>query len=169
MIDPPKSIAPWEWALNNGLPMTADGLGVLVGFAEGRPLLERVLREKQVDVNDVSGSLTVLQCLLIPLSRSYNENEWNDEGRVKVMEEYLDMLLAAGANPNLIPVAAEPQRPGESEEEYEERIDNSDALGDTPLDIATKALKRAELPAHRELCLRIIEKLKLAGAKTSDE
>ena len=169
MIAPPKSIAPWEWALNNGLPMTADGLGFLVGFAEGRPLLERVLREKQVDVNDVSGSLTVLQCLLIPLSRSYNENEWNDEGRVKVLEDYLDMLLAAGANPNLIPVAAEPQRPGESEEEYEERIDNSDALGDTPLDIATKALKRAELPAHRELCLRIIEKLKLAGAKTSDE
>ena len=169
MFGSPKSIAPWEWALNNGLPMTADGLGFLVGFAEGRPLLERVLREKLVDVNDVSGSLTVLQSLLWPMSRPYDEVQWNAEGGVKVMEEYLDMLLAAGANPNLIPAAAEPQRPGESDDEYEERINNSNALQDTPLDIATKALERAELPAHRELCLRIIEKLKRAGAKTSEK
>lgn len=88
---------------------------------------------------------------------------------MKVMEEYLDMLLAAGANPNLIPAAPEPQRPGESDDEYEERINNSDALHDTPLDIVTKALERAELPAHRELCRRIIEKLKRAGAKTSEK
>lgn len=169
MLRTPEGIAPWEWALNNGLPMTSKGLCIIVRYAEGRSLLERVLREKLVDVNDVSGSWTVLQSLLWPLSRPYDEVQWNAEGSVKVMEEYLDMLLAAGAVPNLIPREAEPQRPGESDEEYEERLYNSDALQDTPLDIATKALESAELPAHRELCRRLIEKLKQAGAKTSAE
>lgn len=169
MTHTPEGIAPWEWALDHGLPMTADGLNFIVGYVEGRPLLERVLREKQVDVNDASASRTVLQCLLYPLLHFYDEERWNDEYSVKVMEEYLDMLLAAGANPNLIPEAAMPQHSGESDDEYEERINNSDALHDTPLDIATKALERAELPAHRELCRRIIEKLKRAGAKTSEK
>lgn len=164
----PEGIAPWEWALDHGLPMTADGLNFIVGYVEGRPLLERVLREKQVDVNDASASRTVLQCLLYPLL-FYDEESWNDEDSVKVLEEYLDMLLAAGANPNLIPEAAMPQRSGESDDEYEERINNSNALQDTPLDIATRALERAELPAHRERCRRIIEKLKRAGAKTSEK
>ena len=81
-------------------------------------MLERVLREKLVDVNDVSGSGSVLQSLLWPLSRPYDEVQWNAEGSVKVMEEYLDMLLAAGANPNLIPAAAEPQRPGSPAEKW---------------------------------------------------
>ena len=169
MTHTPEGIAPWEWALDHGLPMTADGLNFIVGYAEGRPLLERVLRAKQVDVNDASASRTVLQSLLYPLLHFYDEEMWNDEDSVKVMEEYLDMLLAAGANPNLIPEAAMPQRPGESDDEYEERINDSHAEKDTPLDIATRAGKRATLPAHRELCLRIIDKLKHAGAKTSAE
>ncbi len=143
--------------------MDAESLNQIIGFAEGRPLLERVLREKLVNVNDGSCSRTILQSLLFPLLRSYDEEEWDF---VKVMEEYLDMLLAAGADPNLVPMEAQPQRLGESDVEYEERINNSDALKESPLDIVTKALEQAELSAHRELCLRIIDKLKLAGAKT---
>lgn len=166
MLRTPESITPWEWALDYGMRMNPESLNLIIGFAEGRPLLERVLRERVVNVNDVSCSRTVLQSLLVPLLLSYDEEEWSNNGSVKVMEEYLDMLLAAGANPHLIPMAAEPQRPGESDGEYEERINNSDALKDSPLDIATRALEHAELPAHRELCLRIIDKLKLAGAKT---
>ncbi len=159
----PESSAPWEWALNHGMRMDAESLNLIIGFAEGRPLLERVLREKLVNVNDGSCSRTILQSLLFPLLRSYDEEEWDF---VKVMEEYLDMLLAAGADPNLVPMEVQPQRLGESDVEYEERINNSDALKESPLDIVTKALEQAELSAHRELCLRIIDKLKLAGAKT---
>jgi len=166
MLHTAEGIAPWEWALNNGMNINSNNLSLIVLFAEGRPVLERVLREKSVDINDVTGSGTVLQYLIRVLLRPYDEEMWRKEQPEKVLEEHLPLLLAAGANPNLIPSEAEPQRPGESDEEYEARIDNSDALRDTPLGIATKALERAKLPAHRELCLRIIEKLKLAGAKT---
>ena len=169
MMRAPESIAPWEWALNHGMRMPPENFNLIVIFAEARPVLERVLQEKKVDVNDVSSTMTALQSLTRVLLRPYDEAMWRKEQPEKLVGEHLDLLLAAGANPNLIPRAAEPQRPGESDEEYEERLDNSGALGDTPLDIATKALGRAQLPDHRELCLRIIEKLKLAGAKTSDK
>lgn len=169
MLRTPECIASWEWALNHGMRMTPGNLNLIVRFAEARPLLERVLREKSVDVNDCSSPRTVLQSLLWVLLGPYDEERWREEQPEKMMEAHLDMLLAAGADPNLIPKEAEPQRPGESEEEYKERLNNSDALKDTPLDIATKALKRAELPAHRELCRRMIEKLKLAGAVTGTE
>ena len=161
----PDSIAPWEWALDHGMRMSPENLNLVVIFAEARPVLERVLREKLVDVNDASFSETALQRLMRVLLRPYDEEMWREEQPEKLVEEHLDLLLAAGADPNLIPREAEPQRPGESDEEYEERIDNSDALEDTPLDIATEALERAKLPAHRELCRRMIEKLKLAGAR----
>ena len=37
-------------------------------------------------------------------------------------EEKLELLLQAGANPDLIPRMTEPRRSGESEEEYDERM-----------------------------------------------
>lgn len=165
----PERLAPWEWALHHGMRMSPENLNLIVSIAEARPLLERVLREKAVEVNDSSSTRTVLQSLLCVLLRPYDEERWREEQPEKMMEAHLDMLLAAGANPNLIPKEAEPQRPGESEEEYKKRINNSDALTDSPLDIATKALERAELSAHRELCRRMIEKLKRAGAVTNTE
>ena len=33
-----------------------------------------------------------------------------------------------------------------------------------PLDIATRGLESAELPQYRELCQKVIEKLRAAGA-----
>ncbi len=165
MMRTPEGIVPWQWALDHGMSMNPENLNLIVTFAEARPVLERVLREKLVDVNDDSSSKTALQCLMSVLLRPYDEEMWREEQPEKMMEEHLDLLLAAGADPNLIPRDAEPQRPGESDEEYEERLDNSYALQDTPLDIATEALERAKLPAHRELCQRMIDKLKLAGAR----
>lgn len=162
LLRTPESIAPWEWALDHGMSMNLENLNLIVTFAKGQPVLERVLREKLVDVNDVSGSRTVLQSLLLVLLQPYDEETWGQDQPDMFMEKHLDMLLAAGADPNLIPRDAEPQRPGESDEAYEERLNCSDALRDTPLDIASTALERAELPAQRELCRRIIEKLKLA-------
>lgn len=164
-----ERIAPWDWALDHGMSMTPENLNLIVTFAEGRPVLERVLREKLVDVNDISGTRTALQSLLRVLSRFYDEETWSQDQPERIVEEHLNLLLAAGADPNLVPSEAEPQRPGESDEQYEERLLNTDALRDTPLDIATKALGSAKLPAHRMLCQRIVEKLKLAGARTSGE
>lgn len=169
MLHEQNRIAPWEWALDHGMNMTPNNLGLIATFAEGRPVLERVLREKSMDINDVTGSGTVLQYLIRVLLRPYDEEMWRQEQPEKLLEEHLDLLLAAGANPNLIPREVEPQRPGESDEEYEERLDNSGALKDYPLTIATKALERAKLPAHRELCRRTIEKLKRDGARTTAE
>ncbi len=169
MMHTPEGIVPWLWALDQGMSMNPENLNLIVTFAEARPVLERVLREKLVDVNDASFSETALQCLMRVLLRPYDEEMWREEQPEKMLEEHLDLLLVAGADPNLIPRDAEPQRPGESDEEYEERLYNSDALEHTPLDIATKALERAKLPAHRELCQRMIEKLKHAGARRQTE
>ena len=169
MLHTPESTAPWTWALDHGMHMTAKNLSVIISFAEGRPLLERALRENLVDVNDTSSSQTILQSLMRVLLRPYDEKMWLEDQPESLMEAHLAMLLAAGADPSLIPKDAQPQRPGETEEEYEERLEYSQALQDTPLDIATKALQQAKLPAHRELCRRLIEKLKQAGAKTSAE
>lgn len=169
VLHTPEGIAPWEWALDHGMRMNPENLNLMVGRAEARPVLERVLRENTVDVNDVSCSCTVLQSLLNVLSHPYDEKLWQKERPDKVVEEHLELLLAAGADPNLIPKEAEPQRPDESDEDYEDRLYGSTAQKDTPLDIATQALTQAELPAHRELCRRVIEKLRLAGAETSTD
>ena len=60
------------------------------------PLVERVLAEKLVDVNDTSGEQTPLQALANIMS--YVDIETLDFGRYA---ERLDLLLAAGADPNL--------------------------------------------------------------------
>lgn len=45
-----------------------------------------------------------------------------------------------------------------------ETISVSEDYIDMPLDIATRGLESAELPQHRELCQKGIEKLRAAGA-----
>ncbi|MCQ2364002.1 MAG: ankyrin repeat domain-containing protein [Akkermansia sp.] len=161
----PEGVVPWMWALNHGMRMNPEDLMTIVCYAEARPALELAVREKRVDVNDASYRQTVLQSLMSVLLRPYDEEMWQEEQPDRFVETHLALLLAAGADPNLIPKEAEPQRTDESDDAYEERLWRSDARSDTPLDIATQASERATLPAHRELCRRVIEKLRHAGAK----
>lgn len=154
---------PWMWALDHGKTITIENLCRWVDAPEAQPLLERVLQEKLVNLNDSCGDSTVLQALLKNIMWVNNEEDWK-ELEQRQIEQRLDMLLAAGADPNLIPKAGEDQRPGESEEDYKERINHFRGDSYMPLDIATRAMEGAELPQHRELCRRVVEKLRAAGA-----
>ena len=160
MMRNPEGDAPWQWALDNGLIMQHRNLVSIVLTPSTRALVERALRDKLVDINAVDGNGTVLQYLsrrlLFNHAEGLTDAEW---------ELYLDMLLAAGADPNLIPLNAGPQRPGESDEEYEVRLASGDLIHESPLTIVNAALEKATTPARRELCLRALEKLRAAGAR----
>lgn len=109
----------------------------------------------------------MLQALVKILVYPYDEERWQDDQVEEIMLPRLNMMLAAGAAPNLIPKSAEPQRPGESDKEYDNRMWDTDSQArNRPLEIMETALKRAELPAQRELCRRVIERLRAAGATT---
>lgn len=86
----------WLWALDHGKTVSADEFGDMLEEPAAMPLVERVLAEKLVDVNDTSGEQTPLQALANIMS--YVDIETLDFGRYA---ERLDLLLAAGADPNL--------------------------------------------------------------------
>lgn len=86
----------WLWALDHGKTVSADEFGDMLEEPAAMPLVERVLAEKLVDVNDTSGEQTPLQALANIMS--YVDIETLDTGRYA---ERLDLLLAAGADPNL--------------------------------------------------------------------
>ena len=93
----PEGDAPWQWALNHGMNMKQSNFTAFICHPSARALVERVLREKLVDINAVDGGETVLQKMLEMLRHNYfgdlTVEEW---------EARLDMLLAAGADPNLV-------------------------------------------------------------------
>lgn len=86
----------WLWALDHGKTVSADEFGDMLEEPAAMPLVERVLAEKLVDVNDTTGQQTPLQALANIMS--YVDIETLDAGRYA---ERLDLLLAAGADPNL--------------------------------------------------------------------
>lgn len=159
--------APWLWALSHGKTMSIENLCHIVASHGATPVLEHVLREKSHDINDASGKETVLQALLTPLRYLTDDEAWQDL-QERQTELRLDMLLAAGARPDLLPEAAAPQRPGESDDEYIERLHSSNANDDLPVDIVLDAMEESELPQHRELCQRILDKLRTAGAQAAE-
>lgn len=156
--------APWFWALDHGKTMSIENLCNIVAEEGAMPVLERILREKRIDINDVSGTKTALQALLHPLRYVPDDEAWQ-ELQERQIEPRLDMLLAAGVVPALLPKEAEAQRPGESDNEYHERLLNTRACDDLPADIVLSALEQAELPQHRELCQRILNTLRAVGAE----
>ena len=160
MMRNPEGDAPWQWALDNGLIMQHRNLVSIVLTPSTRALVERALRDKLVDINAVDVGGTVLQYLSRRLLFIHDDGLTDAE-----WELYFDMLLAAGADPNLIPQNAGPQRPGESDEEYEERLASGGLIHEFPLTIVNAALEKATTPARRELCLRALEKLRAAGAR----
>ena len=160
-----EGATPWLWAIEHGMKVQHEYVASVMSYPAAQPLLERVLREKRVDVNDVSGKITMLQALVKILVYPFDEERWQDDQVEEIMLPRLNMLLTAGADPNLIPTSAEPQRPGESDEEYDNRMWDTDTQArKRPLEIVETALERAELPAQRELCRRVIERLRAAGA-----
>lgn len=86
----------WLWALDHGKKVSADEFGDMLEDPAAMPLVERVLAEKLVDVNDTTGKQTPLQALAAGMYRVTVEAL--DTGRY---EERLNLLLAAGADPNL--------------------------------------------------------------------
>lgn len=85
----------WHWALDHGKTVSTDEFCDMLEVPAALPLVERVLAAKMVNVNDNSGKQTPLQALTY--SMRYAEVEQLDAG----YEKMLDLLLAAGAAPNL--------------------------------------------------------------------
>lgn len=159
-----EGAAPWLWALDHGKTVTVENLCNIAASRDSTALLERILQDKLVDINDASSTKTVLQALLNQLAAS-DEEDFAELMR-RDIERKLDMLLAAGADPNLVPSDALPQQPGESDEAYEQRCEASHADTTYPLDMATIGLEFSDYPPTREYWQRIIEKLRAAGARS---
>ena len=159
-----EGAAPWQWALDHGKTVTVENLCNIAASRDSTALLERILQDKLVDINDASSTKTVLQVLMNQLAASDEEDF--AELMQRDIERKLDMLLAAGADPNLVPLAAQPQQPGESDEAYEQRRETSHADTRYPLDIATSWLEYTDYPPMQEYCLRLIARLRAAGARS---
>lgn len=163
MVDAPEADAPWLWALNHGLRMKTSDLSSIIVLPSARTLVEKVLREKLIDINAVDGETeaTVLQSMLRRLR--YNvDGELSDEE----WEARFDMLLAAGADPNLVGgKGAQPSDALGNEGEF--LIYSNSVANIAPSDIVKEALERASAPARRDLCLRVLEKLRAAGARSA--
>lgn len=89
---------PWHWALDNGKKVNIKDFCSMLDHAlpSGANIIERILKEKRVDVNDVGDKRTALQTLAQAMC--YAEVEELEQG---YYENVLELLLAAGANPNL--------------------------------------------------------------------
>lgn len=85
----------WHWALDHGKTVSTEEFCDMLEAPEALPLIKRVLAAKMVNINDNSGKQTPLQALTY--SMRYAEIEQLDAG----YEKMLDLLLAAGADPNL--------------------------------------------------------------------
>lgn len=86
----------WLWALEHGKKVSTDDFCEMLEAPEGTPLVEYVLAHQMVNVNDNSGKRTPLQALA--------EGLWGiaaEAIKTSRYEERLNLLLAAGADPNL--------------------------------------------------------------------
>ena len=109
---------PLLWAMENGLIPGIDTVCTIIKYPGTLPLLRYVLQNKLVDINDRSGKATAMQMLAGCIAHARTDEELS---KLEV-EEKLELLLQAGANPDIIPRMAEPRRPSESEDDYDERI-----------------------------------------------
>lgn len=86
----------WLWALEHGKKVSTEDFCEMLEAAEGTPLVEYVLAHQMVNVNDNSGKRTPPQALA--------EGLWGvaaEAIETSRYEERLNLLLAAGADPNL--------------------------------------------------------------------
>ena len=109
---------PLLWAMENGLIPGIDTVCSIIKYPGTLPLLCYVLQNKLVDINDRSGKATAMQMLAGCIAHARTDEELS---KLEV-EEKLELLLQAGANPDIIPRMAEPRNPSESEDDYDERI-----------------------------------------------
>ena len=161
MLGDPLDPRPWMWAIDHGKTVSKENLCTMLALKESGELLERVLREKLVNLNDTTYNRTALQSLLAPLIGKKASARMEE---LQLLEKRLDMLLAAGADPNLVPDEAAPPHPGESEEAYLDRMLQFDGIKETPLEIVEQALEAPGPTWYREVCERLKNKLRHAGA-----
>ena len=150
----------WLWALEHGLTPSINDFCSIIEHPDTLPLIRYILEHKLVDINDRSGNATPIQTIVWAAIRA----ESMDKLTALEPEEKLTLLLQAGANPNLICSNAAPQRPGESDEEFEERQDYTPRWAATP---ASERLKSrieeladstdADTAARRKLLERLAE------------
>lgn len=112
-----KNPETWLWALEHGLKPGIKDFCSIIEYPDTLQLVRYILEHKLADVNDRSGNSTTVQAIVWAAVRAKNM----DELTALEAEEKLTHLLQAGAKPHIICHNAEPQRPGESIDAYEER------------------------------------------------
>lgn len=156
----PEGDAPWQWALNHGMNMKPSNFAAFICHPSARALVERVLREKLVDINAVDGGETVLQKMLEMLRHNYfgdlTVEEW---------EARFDMLLAAGADPNLVGGKGDLQTKSIKRESGLLIMGSVENM--LPVDIVREAMERVSSPDRRILYHRVMEKLRAVGARSA--
>lgn len=105
------------WAMEHGLKPDIDNFCSILEHPGTLPLVRLILEHRLVDVNDRSGRTTTVQSIAKAACKAEDMHQLT----ALEAEEKLRLLLQAGANPHLICSCAEPQLPGESDAEYEER------------------------------------------------
>lgn len=169
MLSHPRDPQPWMWAIEHGKTVSVENLCTMLALKEAGELVERVLQEKLVNLNDSTYDRTALQSLLAPLMGKKAPGMMKNQQEQQLLEKRLGMLLAAGADPNMMPDEAAPPLPGEDEEAYQDRMLQFNGIKETPLEIVEKALESTGPTEYREFCERLKNKLRAAGAESSSQ
>ena len=169
MLSHPRDPQPWMWAIEHGKTVSVENLCTMLALKEAGELVERVLQEKLVNLNDTTYDRTALQSLLAPLMGKKAPGMMKNQQEQQLLEKRLGMLLAAGADPNMVPDEAAPPLPGEDEEAYQDRMLQFNGIKETPLEIVEKALESTDPTEYREFCERLKNKLRAAGAESSSQ
>ena len=169
MLSHPRDPQPWMWAIEHGKTVSVENLCTMLALKEAGELVERVLQEKLVNLNDTTYDRTALQSLLAPLMGKKAPDMMKNQQEQQLLEKRLGMLLAAGADPNMVPDEAAPPLPGEDEEAYQDRMLQFNGIKETPLEIVEKALESTGPTEYREFCERLKNQLRAAGAESSSQ
>lgn len=146
------------WALEHGLKPNICHFCSIIMYPGTLPLVRYILEQKLVDANNLSGNATAAQSIVWAAC----EAESVDELIALEAEEKLRLLLQAGANPHLICRNAEPQHPGESDDDYEKRHVNAAFWAETTAPALLKQRieeLKASPDADNSARLQVLERL----------
>lgn len=154
---------PYLWALEHGLLMNCADFQFVIEYRAALPIIHYALEKKLTDVNDFSTGKTAIQVLVRTALNVDEVSSWK-------FDERLELMLSAGADPNLVPAPSRIVRaPEEDESHYEERLCTAENNDTPPLCMIDQALARpARLDEERIALLnRLRKRLIAAGATPS--
>lgn len=125
---------PYLWALEHGLMMNSADFQFALGQRAALPIVRCAVEHNLTNVNDFSTGEAALQVLVRCALEEAELPDWK-------FDERLELLLSAGADPNLVPDPSRIVRsPEEDESNYEERLSAAGSNDSPPLSMIDQAL-----------------------------